>query len=211
MKTLETLASRYPSAAQLAAALGISRQALSQARQRGRLSEAVTLRAAALLNIDPGAALLENATAKPPPAPISHPAPPFPAVLPEKADFLHYVKRPQHKKTDEGETAKNIHSIASPDQENALDIVKWCYGLAHIPADSPRFAYYVSRWNVPEKVARARQAGTLHALLLQCPPIDPDWLRLVPAALEEWRRFTRQTRPPTAKQARSSGKTRRAA
>lgn len=69
------LADKYPSAAQCAAALGLTRQAYSQAQKRRQLSNSAALKAAALLDIDAGKALLINATAKDLPAPISDPCP----------------------------------------------------------------------------------------------------------------------------------------
>jgi len=70
MSIFAALAALAPSAARVADLLGITRQAYSQAVKRGRLSESVTLRAAALLGLDPGAALLANAS-------TSRPAPPI--------------------------------------------------------------------------------------------------------------------------------------
>ena len=64
------LAALYSSAAQCAAALGISRQAYCQALKRRRLSDAAAIRAAALLDTDPGQILLANATGKDISAPI---------------------------------------------------------------------------------------------------------------------------------------------
>lgn len=77
MPIFELLAAKFPdhSAAAIAAALGISRQAYAQAAARGRLSDAAALRAAALLEIDPGQALLANATGKHPAPPVNHPTP----------------------------------------------------------------------------------------------------------------------------------------
>lgn len=69
------LESRYTAPARCAAALGMTRQAYSQARARRRLSDRATIRAAALLDLDPGAALLANATGKDPAPPVSNPAP----------------------------------------------------------------------------------------------------------------------------------------
>jgi hypothetical protein len=68
------LAAIYHSAAQCAAALGLTRQAYAQAIKRRRMSESAALRAAALLGIDPAVALLANATKTNPPDPISQPA-----------------------------------------------------------------------------------------------------------------------------------------
>lgn len=74
------LSAHYPSNAQCAAALGLSRQAYQQAQTRRRLSDRATIRAAALLNIDPGAALLLNHTAaNDAPAPILDAAPNLPS------------------------------------------------------------------------------------------------------------------------------------
>jgi len=88
----ESLASRYTTPARCAAALGISRQAYSQARKRRRLSDSATIRAAALLGLDPGAALLSNATAKDSPAPVPHPAADRAPKLRQKQPNLYYVK-----------------------------------------------------------------------------------------------------------------------
>ena len=80
--------------------------------------------------------------------------------------------------------------------------------IPKISADSPRFAYYVSRWDVPGKIERARNAGTLDDLLSNCPPIDPAWIRFVPAALAEWRAFQQAHARPKAEQAQFSPKLR---
>jgi hypothetical protein len=82
--------------------------------------------------------------------------------------------------------------------------------IPKLPADSPRFAYYVSRWDVPGKIAAARAAGTLDDLLKDCPPIDPAWTRFVPAALEAWREFKAKYMRPKGEQPQSSSKRRRA-
>ena len=77
MNLFERLARAHPgqSAAHIAALLGLTRQAYAQARARGRLSQSAALRAAQLLNLDPGAALLANAPRQHPPPPINHPTP----------------------------------------------------------------------------------------------------------------------------------------
>lgn len=78
----------------IAARLGISRQAFSQAAQRGRLSESATIAAAALLNIDPGAALLANATTSANlPAPILDAAPHLPCQpTPDRVKSTNYAR-----------------------------------------------------------------------------------------------------------------------
>lgn len=70
-----TAATAGQSAAATAAQLGISKQAYAQARARRRLSEPAALRAAELLGIEPGAALLANATRQDPTPPVSNAAP----------------------------------------------------------------------------------------------------------------------------------------
>ena len=88
----ESLETRYTSRAACAAALGISRQAYCQARTRRRLSERATIRAAALLNLDPGAALLDNATSKDPAPPELNPAPDTGEKKQAQPPALYYVK-----------------------------------------------------------------------------------------------------------------------
>jgi len=82
-----------------------------------------------------------------------------------------------------------VHSILSKEQAEAFDIVRWCFAVPKIPADSPRFSWYVTHWNVPAKIAYAKKTGTFEATVARCDPIDPAWLRFVPAALERHRQF----------------------
>lgn len=91
------------------------------------------------------------------------------------------------------------------EHQQAIDIIKWTYSVAKLPADSPRFAYYVSRWDVPSKIEHAKQSGRFAEIMTKCPPIDPAWIRLVPAALEECSRFAESIKPP-AKRASSPEK-----
>lgn len=83
--------------------------------------------------------------------------------------------------------------------------------VANLPADSPRFAYYVSRWDVPGKIARAISDGSFYAAVANCPPIDPSWVRFVPAALDAHRQFIATHAQPKAEQPKLSGRTARAA
>lgn len=204
------LESRYTAPARCAAALGISRQAYSQARARRRLSDRATIRAAALLDIEPGAALLANATAQNPTLPVKNPAPDMPAKLNiTRPDNTNYANQSGIKKSATGaDNRLHVHVITSKDQAEAVDLIRWVFAVAGIRADSPRFAYYVSRWRVPEKIAAAKKAGTFSESIARCPPIDPDWIRFVPAALEAYRAFIAPTaRPPTNTRA-SSGNAR---
>lgn len=85
-----------------------------------------------------------------------------------------------------------LHFPSSKERSDELDIIRWCYAVAGIAADSPRFAYYVSRWDVPGKIAKTKASGTFDTIISNCPPINPAWVRFVPAALTEWEAF--QTR-----------------
>lgn len=103
------------------------------------------------------------------------------------------------------------HFPTSHERNEALDIVKWVYAVAKLPADSPRFAWYVSRWDVPNKIARAKADGTFADLTANCPPIDPAWTRFVPEAIEAHRQFIAAHTRPKADKAKSSGKVARLA
>lgn len=105
---------------------------------------------------------------------------------------------------------EKLHVITSQEQEKAVEIIRWVYSVAKMPADSPRFAYYVSRWRVPEKIEAAREAGILTEILEKSPPIDPSWVRFVPAALAEYEAFTKPATLTTRPAAQSSGKRRAA-
>lgn len=199
MSLFALLAAKLPdlSAAGIAAALGISRQAYQQAQARRRLSDAAALRAAALLEIDPGAALLANITGQHPAPPVTHPAPhPTDNPAGNRANNTNYAHLNGTKKSGESAPLGNLHVITSKNQAEATDLVKWVFAVANIRADSPRFDYYVSRWNVPAKIATAKAAGTFAATVANCPPIDPAWLRLVPSALAECQRYNDEINGP---------------
>lgn len=190
---------RHPTDAHAAALLGISRQAYSQAKKRGRLSEENALRCAPILGIEPAAALLANApAARYIPAPVIHPAPDLPSNTPKNTpDNTNYAFSDGIKKS--ARSAYNpptLHKITSQVQEEAVDLIRWVYAVARLPADSPRFNWYVSRWAVPDKIAMAKAAGWLAEAVSKCPPIDPAWIRLVPAALAECEAFKMMTQTP---------------
>lgn len=132
---------------------------------------------------------------------------PAPPELPPTPDFFcaqttnyaHLPKQPIN---------NIVHFPTSRERNDALDIIRWCMTVPKIPADSPRFAYYVSRWDVPTKIDRARCSGTLDAILANCPPIDPAWTRFVPAALAAWREFQQAHFQSKTEQAQSSAKPR---
>lgn len=196
---LDTLARRFPIDSEAAARLCISRQAYSQAKKRGRLSEENALRCAPILGIEPAAALLANApAARYIPAPVIHPAPDLPDNPTKTApDNTNYAFSDGIKKS--ARSAYNpptLHKITSQVQEEAVDLIRWVYAVARLPADSPRFNWYVSRWAVPEKIAMAKAAGWFAEAVSKCPPIDPAWIRLVPAALAECEAFKAMIQTP---------------
>lgn len=202
----ELLETRYTSRAACAAALGISRQAHCQARTRRRLSERATIRAAALLDLDPAAALLDNATKDPAP-PELNPAPDTGEKKQAQPPALYYVKcdSDQNGSSYNAGPLKNVHCITSQSQDEAVDLIRWVLAVAGIPADSPRFNYYFSRWCIPDKVAAAKAAGTFADTIKNCPPIDPAWVRLIPAAMAEYHAFTTAHRINQPNKPASSG------
>lgn len=195
------LAAIYTSAAQIAAALGISRQAYSQASKRRHLSERAAIRAAALLKIDPAAALLSNATPENSPLPVSDAAPELVSkrlnITPEKdALTTNYAQLADPKKSASiTAMRKNVHVIPqSKKRLFEIDCVRWMLAVPKISPDSPRFVQYFSRWVVPEKIARAKAAGTFEETTKTCTSFAPDLCSFIAAGFAEYLRFTGQ--PP---------------
>lgn len=141
---------------------------------------------------------------KNPPLPVTAPTPDF--IEAGAMQIMRSTRTPQ--KEPNGQI---IHFPTSNEREFALSIIRWCMAVPKIQADSPRFAYYVSRWDVPGKVARAIAAGTFDEITANCPPIDPAWVRFVPAALEAHRQFIATHTRPKAEQPKLSGNTARSA
>jgi hypothetical protein len=200
------LATRYPSAAQCAAALGMSRQAFSQAQARRRLSERATLRAAALLSLDPAAALLINATSKDIPAPELETTPDTPAQIQDEKKPLkskaqsgytqpttNYTRDRCIKKSDTMRPMqKTIHVIPQSEKRIfELEAVQWMLTVPRISPDSPRFAHYFSRWLVPEKIAAAKARGTFEETVKNCPLFAPELLDFIQSGLDEYHAFTK--------------------
>jgi hypothetical protein len=185
------LVARYKSGAACASALGISRQAFNAAMQRGSLSDNVALRAVDLLS-----------TPKDPPAPIISAAPDLAC---DSANNTNYARFEGIKKTAKAVTiCPHVHVITSQKQKDAVDLIRWVLAVAKLPADSPRFNWYVSRWAVPEKISAAKKAGTFAGLVANCPPIDPAWVRFVPGALQACADFAELIKPPNRKTPLSS-------
>ena len=90
---ISQLREKYDVDSTIAARLGLSRQAFSQAARRGKLSDAAAITAASLLNIDLGAALVANTPAAANlPAPILDAAPNLPSQpAPERAKNTNYA------------------------------------------------------------------------------------------------------------------------
>lgn len=141
---------------------------------------------------------------KNPPLPVTTPTPDF---IEAGAMQIMRSTRTEQKQP----TGQITHFPTSNERQSALNIIQWCMAVAKLPADSPRFAYYVSRWDVPGKVARAISDGSFSAAVANCPPIDPAWVRFVPAALEAHRQFIAAHARPKAEQPQLSGTNARAA
>ena len=215
------LLEKFGTPARCAAAAGMSRQAYHQATARNSLAPLNIVRAALALGIDPAAAILDAIAALLPSAERAalrttpHPAPPIPHPTPQPprqpddydtAQTLHYVKSDRKKKQNDQQTKKITlaHFPTSQERKDAINVIRWVWSVAGLPADSPRFSHYVSRWDVPAKIARAVAAGTFDEITANCPPIDPAWVRFVPAALEEHRQFAERYKITSAAKSSST-------
>lgn len=48
------------------------------------------------------------------------------------------------------------------------DLIRWCCAVARLPHDSPRLAWYIRAYNVADKVARSKAAGTFWQIVSAC-------------------------------------------
>lgn len=198
--TLDALRQMTGSDSASAAAIGLTRQDVYLARKRRTLPDRAIIAAAVALAISPQyllAALHADSTSDPTAKQVwldmASALRPSPACSPP----LYYVgsegprnenccqnEKPKNGKIRHDPTAVNgnrLHCLPlSDEKKNALEVLQWCISVGRIAPDSPRLPYYVSRWNVPAKIAAARAAGTLADTLKDCPTID---LRHIPAAL----------------------------
>lgn len=198
--TLDALRHMTGSDSASAAAIGLTRQDVYLARKRRTLPDRAIIAAAVALAISPQyllAALHADSTSDPTAKQVwldmASALRPSPACSPP----LYYVKSEGEKNDDHPDceksqcdtipadpaayTEKRLHFIPlSDEKKKALEVLQWCIAVGRIPPDSPLLSYYVSRWNVPAKIAAARAAGTLADTLKDCPTID---LRHIPAAL----------------------------
>jgi len=99
-----------------------------------------------------------------------------------------------------------VHSILTKEQAEAFDLIRWVWAVAKLPADSRRFNFYVTYWDVPGKIARAKAAGTFDNSVANCPPIDPAWLRFAPAAFAAWRENQEKSKTPIPTAPKSTAK-----
>jgi|GEM_PF-6664962 len=196
--------------------VGISRAAFFLARDRRRLPDAAIVAAAAALNLPAGYLLAcihaDVATSqavksawhevaaklRPETTPLTAP---LYYVKPEGAENQ---RQPEKRENDKElptagqrriagkprKTDSALHCLAlSEEKKSALVVLQWCLMVARLQPDSPRLAWYVSRWNVPGKIAAAARDGTLDATLADCPPIDLCHLPAALAAIAESDRY----------------------
>lgn len=197
--TLDALRLKTGSDSDSARAIGCTRQDIYLARKRGTMPDRAIIAAAVALSVSPPYLLAAihadtstDDTAKAVWLEMAISLTPAPPALP-----LYYVKsegarnenccqneKPKNGKIRHDQTAVNgnrLHCLPLSDEKKiALEVLQWCLMVARIPPDSPRLPYYVSRWNVPAKIAAARASNTLADTLNDCPTID---LRHIPAAL----------------------------
>lgn len=198
--TLDALRQMTGSDSASAAAIGLTRQDVYLARKRRTLPDRAIIAAAVALAISPQyllAALHADSTSDPTAKQVwldmASALRPSPACSPP----LYYVKSDDAKNHNEANSEKSqcdtipadpaacienrLHVIPLSDEKTkALEVLQWCLVVGRIAPDSPRLSYYVSRWNVPAKIAAARAVGNLADTLKDCPTID---LRHIPAAL----------------------------
>lgn len=193
--------------------IGISRAALFLARDRRRLADSATIKAAAALALPPAFLLAAMH------ADMAHDATARAcwleaAVTLAPSAALYYVKsqggkNEQQTKNDEKpdngfQSKNNVHRITpmSEKEELARLVLQWCLVVARIAPDSPRLALYVSRWNVPGKIADASAAGTLADTLAGCPPIDRKHLPAGIAAVAAWHDYQQPPMLPDTEESR---------
>ncbi len=57
------------------------------------------------------------------------------------------------------------------------EVWAWCEAVAGIPRESHRAARYAAGWNVPDKIRRAKLAGTFELVISREPPPPHWWAR----------------------------------
>jgi len=196
--------------------IGSSRAALFLSRDRRRLADAATVKAAAALALPPAfllaalhADMAHDATARACWLDAAGTLAPSAALYYVKSEGPKDQRQPENQEESEElpgasqhhrisgkprKTESALHCVAlSEEKKLALLVLQWCLMVARIPPASPRLAWYVSRWNVPEKIAAAARDGTLAESIAGCPPIDLCHLPAALAAIAESNRYNSST------------------
>ena len=205
--TLDALHVATGSDSRTAKALALTRQDIYLARQRNRLSDRAIVLASGVLGVPPGfllaslhAEMTDDATIADAWRALAELA--APSALPwyyVKSQAAQSDREPQceiakHKPI----SRKTVHHIAlSEENRTALRVLQWCLCVAKIAPDSPRLAYYVSRWNVPGKIEAAIASGSFADAIADCPAIDLCHLPAALAAIEESDRYNKRATPPS--------------
>lgn len=110
---------------------------------------------------------------------------------------LYYVKSKDEKRgqTNNNQYHSHVAKLLSDEKMERYRVLQWCLVVAHLEPDSPRLAYYVSRWRVPEKIASALANGTFDEIVKGCRSIDLRHLPAAAAALEEWEKYRAPSKP----------------
>lgn len=188
-----------------AKALALTRQDIYLARQRNRLSDRATVLAAGVLGVPPDFLLASLHAEAADDEAIADAWRALAALSAPSSLPWYYVKSQaaQSEREPECEIAKHkpisrntVHHIAlSEENRTALRVLQWCLCVAKIAPDSPRLAYYVSRWNVPGKIDAALADGSFAAVIAECPVIDLCHLPAALAALAESNRYNKRATP----------------
>lgn len=219
-RIFSALDSAHPNATTTAAAIGMSKQAYSIARQRVSLSDDAAIRAAALLRLDPAetlAALHRDSATTPETRAAWESVLQRMANIPEPGAVrtpqtnnarttqpedqtpsdLYYVKSDNVAYPD-NDKINHVRSIARKRIEEAETLAKWMLCVPKISPTSPRFVYYADNWNVLDKIRRFSESGELAAIIKECPAFSPAELR---AALDYLDNKKAAEKPHQSKQA----------
>ena len=117
---------------------------------------------------------------------------------------LYYVKSENNKK----QPNVLIHNkFLSDEKQLAIDLLKWCCAVYRLTPDSPRLAYFASRWRVLEKIDREKREGIFSESIKTAPIIDARHIKYGLAAIEACREYSRPTKAqilePTTKPIKS--------
>lgn len=200
----------YDNQSGAAAVLGITRQGYSLAKRRDQIADAISIRAAVALGL-PSAYLvvamhLHTATNETRPtwsaAELS--LRPRDASINQRDNDIsedrsnnqneYIIQIMRNRRCTEAvkPPAQNqVHFLPlSPEKAAAIDLMKWTLAVrAQTLPNSPRYPYYVSRWNVLNKIAREKAEGTFAETVKDAPLIDPAWIPNALAAIAESERY----------------------